>query len=68
MSVGGAPDSRRLAVTVVNPTSEISTIPITDAIESFDVSPDGKTILFDRVRQNADMLHDRPDKPPPSRH
>jgi hypothetical protein len=29
VSVGGAPDSRRLAVTVVNPTSEISTIPIT---------------------------------------
>jgi Tol biopolymer transport system component len=27
----------------------------TDAIESFDISPDGKTILFDRVRQNADI-------------
>ena len=31
VSVGGAPDSRRLAVTVVNPTSEIWTMPITDA-------------------------------------
>jgi Tol biopolymer transport system component len=25
------------------------------SIESFDVSPDGKTIVFDRVRQNADI-------------
>ena len=34
---------------------QLTTFRSTDAIESFDISPDGKTILFDRVRQNADI-------------
>ena len=35
--------------------NQLTTFRSTDAIESFDISPDGKTILFDRVRQNADI-------------
>jgi Tol biopolymer transport system component len=27
-----------------------------DSIGSFDVSPDGRQILFDRVRQNSDIV------------
>ena len=34
---------------------QLSTFRSTDVIESFDISPDGKTIVFDRVRQNADI-------------
>jgi Tol biopolymer transport system component len=34
---------------------QLATFRSTDAIESFDISPDGKTIVFDRVRQNADI-------------
>jgi len=26
------------------------------SIESFDVSPDGRQVLFDRVRQNSDIV------------
>ena len=46
--------------------NQLTTFRSTDAIESFDISPDGKTIVFDRVRQNAD-IYTIDLKPPPSR-
>ena len=39
-----------------NTTRQLSRLSSTATIRSFDISPDGKTIVFDRLRENSDIV------------